>query len=103
MEHAFNLASFAPEMSYAKKNPTRIIVSKWDTANKNKSLQGRAIDKDRNRKYGLEFDNMTDCYDEDYTNILFRCEMKIRLKTQQQQKLRLKHEQMVPLTEYFKY
>ena len=83
MEHSFNIAESFNQKTYTPKmKSNKIITAKWVAENNKKALQGRAVNKDRFRKYGIEFDNATDSYDEDLINAIYNFHMRYRLKFQ---------------------
>ncbi len=89
IDHSFALSeSFKPNPNYTKKT-NKITTTKWATENATKSLTKHAVNQDRKRKYGFEFDNITDTHYEDYINEEFRRKTTRRLlrnKLKQHQK-----------------
>ena len=68
IDHSFSISeSFYPPYNHSHK-VHKFNSNKWATQKKNKSLTKRAIIQDRRRKYGLEFDYVSDTFDEDLVN-----------------------------------
>ena len=89
MEHSFNLAesfNINSPASKMKSNSDKIFSTKWAAENAKKALKGRAINKDRKRKYEFKFDNETDTIDEDLINAIHNFHTRDRIKFQKEQK-----------------